>query len=60
MPCATLRYKTKEECIDRTKLLLDTCAVGGGYFFSTEKTLCTAGDIDAEKFNACTGYMRNL
>ena len=40
-----LRLATQQECIDKAKKVIDSCAPGGGYMFTTDKAWCCNGDI---------------
>ncbi len=53
----SLRYKTKEECIDEAKHILDECAPGGGFIFSLEKALTTVTDVNPENLKAVNSYV---
>lgn len=46
LPIYMLEYGTKEQVVDYTKMLIDTCAPGGGYIFDT-----SAGIDNAKREN---------
>lgn len=52
-----LRYKSKQECIDEAKRIIDECAPGGGFIFSLEKTMCTLGDVNIENLIAVNQFV---
>lgn len=58
MPTEKLRYQTKEECIDYTKKILDICAPGGGYLWSTDKIWLSPDDVNVENYKACVDTVR--
>ncbi len=47
-----LKYGTKSECIDYAKNIVDQCAPGGGYIFSTNVELLSGGDVNPENLKA--------
>ncbi len=53
----TLRYGTRQECLDEAKKIVDECAPGGGFIFSMEKCLCTYGDIKTENLIAVNQFV---
>lgn len=57
MPVSLLGYGTKQQVIDKAKECLDTLAPGGGYIFSTDKTLLTPTDAKAENLIAACEYV---
>lgn len=57
MSVDTLRFGTKEEVIDSAKKCLDLLAPGGGYIFSTDKTLMTMNDGTPENVIAACEYV---
>ncbi len=57
MPVSLLSFGTREQIIDKAKELLDTLAPGGGYIFSTDKTLLTPGDGTIENVAAACEYV---
>ena len=52
MPLGLLKYGSTEECKEYAKRLIDVCAPGGGYMFSTSKSILSAGDINFENLVA--------
>lgn len=57
MPVSLLGFGTKQEVIDKAKACLDTLAPGGGYIFSTDKTLLNLGDCKEENLIAACEYI---
>ena len=57
MSVDTLRFGTKEEVIDSAKKCLDLLAPGGGYIFSTDKTLMTMNNGTPENVIAACEYV---
>ncbi len=58
LDCGVLKYSTKEECINFTKKLLDTCAPGGGFTVCPDKALTYAGDLNIENYQAVIDTVR--
>ena len=54
-----LRFGTKEECIDDAKRILDECAPGGGFIFTTEKALCAHGDVNDSNLIAVNQFVHD-
>jgi len=52
MPISQLSYGTEKECIDTAKRIIDECAPGGGYIFSTDKILLSLDDGCFENIRA--------
>ncbi len=59
MPIAMLKYSSKQECIDYAKKIIDTCAPGGGFIFSTDKMLIAKNDVDVENLIAVNEFVHN-
>ncbi len=59
MPIAMLKYNTKQECIDYAKKLIDECAPGGGYIFTTDRHFITGSDIKLENVIALHDFVHN-
>ncbi|MDO4275588.1 MAG: uroporphyrinogen decarboxylase family protein [Eubacteriales bacterium] len=57
MPIELLRFGTKEQVIEKSKELLDTLAPGGGYIFSTDKSLLSLNDGKPENLIAACEYI---
>jgi hypothetical protein len=51
--------KTKQQCIDKAKELLDIMMPIGGYVFDFDKRPLVLSDIDFEILNAVTEYIRD-
>ncbi|MGE4507756.1 MAG: uroporphyrinogen decarboxylase family protein [Eubacteriaceae bacterium] len=47
-----LRSSSKEVCVDHTKKIIDHCAPGGGFIFTTDKSLLAPGDVKIENYLA--------
>ncbi len=58
-PLTLLKTGTKEQCVDKAKELIDTLAPGGGYIFSLDKVILTAGSIDLSNLIAVLEYVRD-
>lgn len=54
-----LRHSTKQQCIDEAKRILDECAPGGGFVWTTEKSLCTLGDVNIDNLIAVHEFVHN-
>lgn len=52
-----MRYGTIQECKDEAKRIIDECAPGGGFIFTTEKSLCTLGDVKVENLIAVNQFV---
>lgn len=57
MPLAMLRDSTKQQCIDHAKRIVDECAPGGGFFFSTDKVLLAPGDAQVANLKAVNEFV---
>lgn len=57
MPLELLRLSTKEKCIDHAKRILDECAPGGGYIFSSTRELLSKGDVNVENLKAVNKFV---
>lgn len=58
---ADTRLKTFDQIKDDIKRVIDTCAPGGGFIFSTDKGLLTPGDVNStliEAFNFAHEYSK--
>ena len=53
-----LRSGSKEACIDHAKSVIDQCAPGGGFIFSTDKSLLAPGDVNMENYIAVNEVVR--
>lgn len=58
MSLSTLKYSSKEECCDQIKKVIDVCAPGGGYIFTTDKSLSFQNDINVENYQAVVETVR--
>jgi len=52
IPANMLAFKTKQECIDYTKKLIDDCADGGGFIVDTDVSLLSLSDAKPENIKA--------
>lgn len=52
-----LRYGTKQECIDHAKKVIDACAPGGGYIFSTNLIMLSKGDVNVDNYKAVNEFV---
>ena len=57
MKTDTLRYKTEQECIDEAKKLVDVCAPGGGFVFSTDRILISQADVNPANYIAVSNFV---
>ncbi len=57
MPAAMLKYSTKKECIDHAKRIVDECAPGGGFIFTTDKSLLSIDDAKVENLKAVNEFV---
>ncbi|UNC91348.1 uroporphyrinogen decarboxylase family protein [Candidatus Contubernalis alkaliaceticus] len=57
MPLDKLKLGTKQECIDYAKKLVDQCAPGGGYIFTTNLVLLSSGDANPENLKAVNEFV---
>lgn len=57
MPVELLLLGSKTQVLDKCKELLDTLAPGGGYIFSTDKTLMSPSDGTSENVIAACEYI---
>jgi hypothetical protein len=58
-PLETLRFSTKQECIDKTKEFLDIMMPGGKFIFSFDKSALTFNDINLENLKAVCETVRD-
>lgn len=49
--------RSKEACIDEAKRLVDTCAPGGRFYFSLNKSIMDIRSIDPKKFQAVLDWL---
>ncbi len=49
--------KSKEECIDEVKRLVDTCAPGGRFYFHLNKNIMDFTSVDANKLQAVLEWL---
>ncbi len=54
-----LKYASKQECLDEAKRVCDECAPGGGFMFTTERSLLSAGDVNIENLAAVNEFVHN-
>ncbi|AET68160.1 uroporphyrinogen-III decarboxylase [Desulfosporosinus orientis DSM 765] len=54
-----LRAASKQECIDHVKEVVDKCAPGGGFLFSTDKLLLAPGDVNPENLKAVNEFVHS-
>lgn len=58
MPTNVLNHKTKQACIDYAKQVIDTCAPGGGYIFSVDRSLMALQDCNPENLKAVNDFVK--
>ena len=59
MSLELLKYGTKEQCVEYAKKVVDECAPGGGYIFSSSRELLSPGDLKVENLIAVNDYVHN-
>ncbi|MFA0816730.1 MAG: uroporphyrinogen decarboxylase family protein [Anaerofustis sp.] len=57
MPSDMLKYASEQECIDHAKKVVDACAPGGGFIFSTNRELISKGDVNLNNLIAVNRYV---
>lgn len=57
MPLELLKYGSKQQCIDHAKRVVEECAPGGGFIFSTDKILLSPSDVNVENLRAVNEYV---
>lgn len=57
MDLGLLRFGTKQQCIDHAKYIIDECAPGGGFMFSTDKELISPKDANPENLKAVNEFV---
>lgn len=57
-PLDTLKMKTKQECIDEAKKLIEILAPGGNFVFSPAKGILRLGDAKPENIKAVVKYIQ--
>ena len=57
MRLQTLKYGTKEACIEEAKKVIDNMAPGGGYIFGTSRELLTKTDLNYENLCATHAFV---
>jgi hypothetical protein len=55
-PTMTLT-RSKEECVDWVKRMIDTCAPGGGFYFGFDRHILDIKSIDVKKLQAVCDYV---
>lgn len=54
-----LKFGTKQQCIDHAKRVVDECAPGGGFFFTSSKDLISPQDAKPENLMAVNEFVHN-
>lgn len=57
MPLDLLKYGSKQKCLDHAKRVVDECAPGGGFIFSTDKILLSPDDVKVENLRAVNEFV---
>ncbi|KNZ42766.1 hypothetical protein AKG39_04885 [Acetobacterium bakii] len=57
MPISQLAYGTKQQCIDTAKRVIDECAPGGGFIFTTDKLMLSLNDGRFENIRAAHEFV---
>ncbi|WKY46159.1 uroporphyrinogen decarboxylase family protein [Eubacteriaceae bacterium ES2] len=55
-----LRSSSVETCVDHVKSVIDQCAPGGGFIFTTDKSLLSPGDVRIENYIAVNKAVREF
>ena len=58
IPDSLLGYGTEEECVAHAKKVIDACAPGGGFIFSSDKALLSPNDAKPENLAAVTKFIK--
>ncbi|MFZ7120514.1 MAG: uroporphyrinogen decarboxylase family protein [Eubacteriaceae bacterium] len=58
-PLTYLNTHTKQECVDKAKEYIDILAPGGKYFFTFDKAIVSANEINMENLFAVAEYVKN-
>ncbi|MBQ1895988.1 MAG: hypothetical protein II473_05895 [Clostridia bacterium] len=56
MPISLLKSGTKKECLEHTMHVYDECAPGGGFIFTTDKSLLSTDDCNPENLKAVNAF----
>lgn len=59
MSLELLKYGNKEQCVEYAKKVVDACAPGGGYIFTSSRELLSPGDVNVENLIAVNDYVHN-
>jgi hypothetical protein len=57
VPVRMLRYKSKQECLDYAKKLIDECAYDGGLIFMTDLSLLSESDVNIDNLIAVNQFV---
>lgn len=52
-----LFYNSKEQLIEEAKRVVDICAPGGGFIFTTDKILIAPNDVNVDNFRAVNDFV---
>lgn len=58
MPVSLLKMRTKQECLDYAKQIIDICAPGGGFIFANDKSLISPADVNIDNLIAVNEFVR--
>ncbi len=56
LPISLLKAGTKKECIEHTKKVFDECAPGGGFIYTTDKSLLSSDDCNVDNLKAINEF----
>ena len=56
LPISLLKAGTKGECIEHTKRVFDACAPGGGFIYTTDKSLLSTDDCNPDNYKAVNEF----
>lgn len=59
MDLSMLKNESKEKCIDHAKKVIDHCAPGGGFIFTTDKIMLTATDVNVDNLKAVNEFVHS-
>lgn len=58
-PVTALKTKTKQECIDIAKNIVDVCAPGGNFIFGFDKSILRLKDINTDNLKTVFSFVKN-
>ncbi|KPU43155.1 uroporphyrinogen decarboxylase (URO-D) [Oxobacter pfennigii] len=58
-PSSYIKYKSKQECLDMAKRIMDECAPGGGFIFGIDLPALSVSDVNAENMQAIFQFVHD-